>query len=402
MSLTSIEIEKALKKPTTKRYQMNDGHGLSLDILPSGVRSWVFRYRLDGKQERVKLGDYKTLSLAEARKQRDARANLVNNGTSPAQEKKRKRVESLTVGLTLSTFGDRYFAEQVKPNLKDPSEVRRYLNKEIYPHLGDRLLKDITAVDVRELIYDKRDKGRVVTALRMRQVLKGLYDYAMEKDLVIANPATQCATKYIGQTKKRTRKLSPTEIRIVLRTLDDSDIRESFKLALRITLLTLTRKSELRLAEWKDVNFEAGEWFVPGANTKTGVDHTIYLSNQVAEMFRELQVLACGSPYVLPGKSSIHRPMHENTLNGVLDRISFDVPAFVIHDFRRTASTILHNNGFAPDWIELSLGHQIPGMRGVYNTAQYATDRKRMLAWWADYIDGLVSGSNVVIGNFGA
>ena len=182
-----------------------------------------------------------------------------------------------------------------------------------------------------------------------------------------------------------------------------SDIQQSFKLALKITLLTLTRKSELRLAEWKDVNFETCEWYIPPANTKTGVEHVVFMSSQVTEMFGELQTLACGSRFVMPGKSSIHRPTHENTLNGVLDRISFDVPAFVIHDFRRTASSILHSNGFSPDWIELSLGHQISGsMRAVYNTAQYATERRRMLAWWSDYMDTTVDGGKVIVGNFGA
>ena len=395
--LTDAEI-KRIKNPA-KRYFENDGGGLFLDVLPSGVRSWVFQYRLKSRQEKIVVGRYPAMSLRAARDERKRLEGDVLKGKSPAQEKKLGRFAHLT-DPTVKDFCDKYYREQVAPNLKDPSEVLRYLNNEICPALGKLLLKDVGVLDCQRLIYAKRDKGRIVSALRLRACLKQLFDYGLELRLVTSNPAAQCSTRYIGRTKKRTRALSPTEIRSVLRTLDDSDIQHSFKLALRITLLTLTRKSELRLAEWKHVNFETGEWYIPPANTKTGAEHVVFMSAQVTEMFRELQMLACGSPYVLPGKSSIHRPTHENTLNGVLDRISFDVPAFVIHDFRRTASTILHTNGFAADWIELSLGHQIPGMRGVYNTAQYVTDRKRMLQWWADYVDATVDGGKVLIGNF--
>jgi integrase len=396
--LTDAKI-RALK-PATTRYLTTDGRGLSLDILPTGVTTWQFRYRLNGNQEKVTLGRYPDLSLAGARKERDRLAQIVAAGKSPAVEKKLAR-GGRSSEPTLRSFGERYFDEQVARNLKDPSGVRRYLDNEIFPYLGDRLLRDIGVLDVQQLVYRKRDKGRIITALHIRGLLKQVFDYALELQLVNANPAAQVATKYIGKIRKRTRALSPGEIRKFLRTLDDSDLQRTFKLALRITLLTLTRKSELRLTEWKDVNFEVGEWFIPGSNTKTGAEHVVYLSAQVAEHLRELQVLACGSKYVLPGKSSIHKPMNETSLNAALDRISFDMPEFVIHDFRRTASTILHGNHFQPDVIEIALGHKIPGVRGVYNVQPYAAERKKMLQWWGDYVDSVVNDAKVIVGNFG-
>jgi integrase len=396
--LTDAKI-RALK-PAATRYLTTDGRGLSLDVLPTGVKTWIFRYRLNGKQEKITLKQYPDLSLADARAERDRLAVIVAKGKSPAKEKKLARGGRST-DPTVRSFGDRYFDEQIAPNLKNPGEVRRYLDNEIYPHLGDRLLKDIGVLDCQALIYRKRDKGRVVTALHLRQVLKGIFDYGLETQLVTANPATQCATKYIGKTKKRTRALKPNEIRVFLRTVYASSIQQQFKLALHIGLATLTRKSELRLAEWKDVNLDAGEWFIPAANTKNNMDHIVYLSTQTAAMFRELQVLACGFKFVLPGRRP-HNPLNATTLNGALARLTFDFPPFTIHDLRRTASTLLHDNKFLPDAIEVALGHKIPGMRGVYNVAEYAAERKRMLQWWSDYITDLVDGSNVVVGNFGA
>ncbi len=396
--LTDAEV-KRIKNPA-KRYFENDGGGLFLDVLPSGVRSWVFQYRLGGRQEKVVVGRYPAMTLREARDERKRLEADVLKGKSPAQEKRQGRFAHLTEP-TLAEFADRYYREQVAPRLKSPGEIRRYIDNEICPVLGKRLLKDIDVLDCQRLIYAKRDKEKVVTALRVRAVLKQVFDYGLECRLVSSNPAAMCATKYIGRTKKRTRALTPKEIRTFLTTLEDADVQRSFKLALQLTLHTLTRKSELRLAEWKDVDLEGGLWTIPPQNTKTNVEHTVYLSSQTADMFRELKALAGDSPFVLPGKSSINVPMHPNTLNGVLERISFGIPDFVIHDFRRSASTILHNRGFAADWIELSLGHQIPGMRGVYNAAKYEVERKRMLAWWSDFIDTTVDGGKVLIGNFG-
>lgn len=397
--LTDVKIRSL--KPAATRYLTTDGGGLSIDVLPTGVRTWQFRYRLNGRQEKIVLGRYPDLGLAAARDKRNELATLVAKGKSPAQEKMQARAGRSTAP-TVRAFSDRYYNEQVKPNLKDPSEVRRYLDNEIFPYLGGRLLKDVGVLDCQQLIYRKRDKGRIKTALHLRALLKQIYDYALELQLVTSNPAAQVATKYIGKIGKRTRALSPNEIRSFLRTLYASDIQRQFKLSLHITLLTLTRKSELRLAEWKHVNLETGEWLVPAENTKTNTEHVVYISTQVAEMLRELEMLACGSEYVLPGKSSLHKPLHENSLNAALDRLTFDMPAFTIHDMRRTASTILHGNRFQPDVIELALGHKVGGIRGVYNVAEYAAERRKMLAWWADYVDGLITGAQIVTGHFGA
>ncbi|MGB8539968.1 MAG: integrase arm-type DNA-binding domain-containing protein [Acidobacteriaceae bacterium] len=399
MPLTDVQIRAF--KPQGNRYLKTDGRGLSLDVLPSGKKSWLFRYRLNGRQEKVILGSYPDLGPAGARKERDRLAQIVAQGKSPAHEKTLARAGRST-NPTVREFCDRFFREQVEQKLKDPSEVQRYLDAEICPPLGERLLKDVGVLDCQRLIYAKRDKGRITTALHLRAVMKSVFDYALELQMVTMNPATMVATKYIGRAGKRTRALSPSEIRVFLRAVDQADINRQFKLALRIILLTLVRKSELLQARWEHMNLEAGEWLIPAENTKTGQPHLVYFSTQVAEMILELEILACGSELVLPGRSSLRRPLNETTLNGVLDRLTFDMPAFHIHDLRRTASTILHGNHFQPDVIEVALGHKIAGIRGVYNVAEYAAERKRMLQWWSDYVESIVNESKVVAGHFGA
>jgi integrase len=195
--------------------------------------------------------------------------------------------------------------------------------------------------------------------------------------------------------------LTPSEIRLYLRTIYQSNMRRQFKLALHIILLTLSRKSELLLARWEHVNFEAGEWLVPAENAKTGKPHMVYLSTQVAEMFRELKTLAGPSQLVLPGRGSLIRPFAKNALNKALEGLTFDMDPVTIHDLRRTAATQLTEHGFNKDVIEKALNHEHEGIRAVYILAEFAEPRKKMLQWWGDYVDGIVNESKLIVGHFG-
>jgi integrase len=399
MPLTDAKI-KGLK-PQTARYMKSDGNGLSLDVLPSGKKSWIFRYRLNGKQERVTLGQYPAMSLKMARDKRDELATETAKGKSPATEKKMARM-GMSTNPTVKEFGERYYTEQVVPNWKDPSCIRRYLDKEIYPTLGEKPLKDVDALDVQALVYRKRDNGQVQAAIQLRGVIKRLFDYAIETQLVTINPAAMVATRYIGKARKRSRVLTTAEIRLYLHTIYQSNMRRQFKLALHIILLTLARKSELLLARWEHVNFETGEWLVPEENAKMSKPHIVYMSTQVMEMFQELKRLASSSELVLPGRSSLAKPFAKNALNKALEGLTFAMDPLTIHDLRRTAATQLTEHGFNRDVIEKSLSHEAEGIRAVYIVAEFAEQRKKMLQWWGDYVDSIVNESKVIVGNFGA
>lgn len=398
MPLTDAKIKSL--KPRTARYMESDGSGLSLDVLPSGKKTWLFRYRLNGKQERVTLGQYPAMSLKMARDKRGELATEAAKGKSPATEKKLARA-GLSTNPSVREFGERYYAEQVVPNWKNPSGIRRYLDKEIYPALGEKTLNDVNALDVQTLVYRKRDGGQVQAAIQLRGVIKRLFDYAIETQLATINPAAMVATRYIGKARKRSRVLTSSEIRLYLRTIYQSNIRRQFKLALHIILLTLSRKSELLLARWEHVNFETGEWLVPTENAKSDKPHIVYISTQVAEMLQELKRLACNSELVLPGRGSLTKPFAKNALNKALEGVTFDMSPVTIHDLRRTAATQLTEHGFNRDVIEKALSHEAEGIRAVYIIAEYAEQRKKMLQWWGDYVDGIMNESKVVVGNFG-
>jgi len=130
--------------------------------------------------------------------------------------------------------------------------------------------------------------------------------------------------------------------------------------------------------------------------------HLVPLSRQAVAMFEELKGLASGSEWVFPSRGSLKKPVAHSTLNVAVRALEFEARDFVIHDFRRTASTHLHEAGFNSDWIEKALAHETKGIRGVYNRAQYADQRREMLQWWADFVDSQIEeGRKVIIGRFG-
>ena len=398
MALTDAKL-KGLK-PRESRFLLSDGHGLSVDITPAGAMTWLFRYRQAGKQHRVTLGRYPDLSLKAARDKRNLLASQVATGKSPAQELKVAR-SGRSMTPTVREFAERYYKEQVIKNRKDPSDIRRYLDNEIFPWLGEKLLRDVTVADVQSLVYRKRDNGRVAAAMQLRSLIKQLFDFALHEQVAIINPAAMVATRYIGRARKRARVLNQKEIRLYLETIYKSNIRRQFKLALHILLLTLKRKSELLLARWEHIDFETGEWTIPASNAKTGRPSVVYMSRQVSAMFLELHSLAGGSALVMPGRGSSTRPFAKNALNKALDGLTFDMEPLTIHDLRRTGATLLTEKGFDKDVIEKALSHEKEGIRAVYIIAEHAAERKRMLQWWADYVESIATESKVIIGNFG-
>ncbi len=254
---------------------------------------------------------------------------------------------------------------------KKTEHIYRYLLRDIYPALGDKEISKITTEDILAIIEVKKKKGSDAVALQLRNLMKRIFEYAISQQLVTHNPALAIAPKYIFKSKSRDRALSPDEIRSYLLTLYQSNITRSHKLALHLILITLVRKGELVNARWKDINSDT--WQIPKENSKNGLPHTVYLSTHAVRLFDELKKIAGNSEWVLPSNHyQLNQPIAEATLNRSLSTINFEIPRFTIHDSRRTASTLLHEAGFSSDVIEKSLNHQIKGIRGVYNKAEYA------------------------------
>ena len=399
MALSDVAI-KALKAKE-KRYSVTDSAGLSTEVYPSGVKAWRYRYRLNGKLEKVAFGKYPVISLRDARAMRDEMATKVAKGSSPATAKRKARA-ACSDSMSMRDFGEKYFREVAIKHRKNPISIRRYLTNQLYPAFGDKPVRDITTEDVRALIWRKKENGRDAAAGDLRGLIKRMFDYAQTCGIVNANPVHALPMRHVFKARSRQRVLQPHEIKLFLRACFESNLRRQFKVAFYLILLTMVRKGELMQARWEHVFLDDGEWHIPPQNSKSGQPHIVYLSRQAKEMFCELHKLAAGSEWVLPGRSSLLRPFDLTSLNVALKKVlhGLDVPAFTIHDFRRTASTLLHEQGWPSDVVEKALNHTIRGVRGVYNRAEYAEQRRQMLQQWGDWLESIVAENAILFGRF--
>ncbi|MGH8588720.1 MAG: tyrosine-type recombinase/integrase [Gammaproteobacteria bacterium] len=401
MTLTETAL-KALK-PRGKPYIVSDVGGLYVEVFPSGVLAWRYRYRLGGRQEKLSLGRYPAMGLKTARMKRDEAAAEVARGRSPAREK--QLVRSATApSTTVKEFAERFMREIQAKDRKDNAQPRRYLEKDIFPLIGEKPMSAITAEDCRAIIWRKKDHGFDAAAGQIRGLLKKICDYAVTSGLLPVNPVMALPMRHVHRGRSRERALSPEEIRVFMRAVQESNIRRQFKLGLTLILLTLVRKSELLFALWADVDLDGAEWHIPPERLKTGKPHVVYLSRQAVALFLELRVLAGGSALVMPGRGRLIKPFAHNAMNTALATAlrGQDIPAFTIHDLRRTASTLLHENGWPSDVVEKALNHTIGGVRGVYNKAEYAEKLREMLQFWADFLEKLTTENVLILGRFAA
>lgn len=435
MALSDTKLRNL--KPGDKPYCETDEGGLHIEVMPGGAKVWRLRYRVGGrgsKQEKISLGDYPAYSLADARTWRDDCKALAGRGLSPmalkrgdpiaedatpaakelaqlfirewclkALEKAKAKEEAMNASETVEAFARRWYGEIVEPANSNPRNIKRVLDKDVIPAIGGKQIAEVTVTDVL-LITDKiKNRGADQMALQTRNILKRLFAYAIAREKIKFNPAAAVEAKFIAQARSRDVALSPDEIGKLLRAIYQSSIKRAYKLAIHLLILCMVRKSELIEAKWDELDLEKGEWSIPGERMKKEKPHLVQFPRQAAAMFEELKGLASGSEWVFPSRGDLRQPIAHSTLNQAVRSLEIDVRDFVIHDFRRTASTHLHEAGFNSDWIEKCLAHETRGIRGVYNRAQYADQRREMLQWWADFVDSQIQDGRgkVIIGPFG-
>lgn len=383
-ALTAKAIAAA--QTATKPITLKAGDGLHLHVSLAGTKRWRFRYRLGPRVATVALGIWPEMNLASARAQAQEMRQLIAERRDPVEELRRRR-QSADTRVTVADFGARWMREVVERARKEPRDVERILQRDVYPTLGQRPVAMVTAAEVQEIVFARRDAGAPEAAATIRQTLKRLFEYAQVCGLCRENPTTATPLKFITRHHSRERTLSRAEIKVLLQRCEAASVNFRLRLAIRLLLLTLCRKSELRQARWEHIDFAAAIWEIPAEHSKTGMPHIVYLSRQALECFRFLRGLAGRAEVALPARDAITTPIGESILNKQMRRVRWGIAHFTPHDLRRTGSTILHELGYNPDWIEKALNHSAHGIRGVYNRAQYAEQRRQMLQEWADWLD---------------
>jgi len=390
-------------KPQASLYKVADRDGLYVVVTPRGTISFRMDYRLNGRRETLTIGRYGTkdgISLLMARERCMEARKAIAQGISPAQEKQREKSRQAEA-QTFGEYTKRWLAEH---RMADSTKAMRktIIDRDILPVFQNRRMAEIGPEDLRALCAKIKGRGAPATAVIAREIVKLVFAYAAMHGEKAPNPADEVGPSSIATFVPKDRALSPSEIRLMHRLLETTATLPTIRLALRLVLLTLVRKSELIEATWDEIDFENAVWSIPKSRMKAGKPHNVYLSQQALDIFIALHTCAAGSKFVLPSRYDADRCMSKATLNRVTQVIAekakeSNVPLepFTVHDLRRTGSTILNELGFNGDWIEKCLAHEDGrSSRGVYNKAEYAEQRRHMLQEWADMIDAWVAGES--------
>ncbi|BEN05079.1 tyrosine-type recombinase/integrase [Serratia bockelmannii] len=389
MKLNARQIESA--KPKDKPYKLSDGGGMYLEIFPNGTKSWRMKYRIAGKEKRVVFGVYPTVSLADARGKREEAKRTLAAGGDPGVMKKMERVSKASgANNTFELIALEWHAHKCDGWSKGYSnDILEYLKKDIFPHIGKRVISDIKPPEMLSVLRKMEQRGVLDKLRKTRQACRQIFTYAVISGRAENNPVVDLAGVLKAPKQKHFPHLSSDKIADFLRSLNNYSGSEVTKNATKLLMLTGTRTIELRAAEWAEFDLDSRVWQVPNERMKMKRPHIVPLSEQAVCILSNLRRITGGFKFVFPGRNDAGKPMSEASINQVIKRIGYGGKV-TGHGFRHTMSTILHEQGFNSAWIELQLAHvDKNSIRGTYNHAQYLEGRREMLQWYADYIESL-------------
>lgn len=404
MPLSDIKI-KALKPkvkpdgtPTNKAYKVTDEKGLYLEVKPSGSKLWRFKYRIEGKEKLLSVGVYPDISLKKARERRDDLRKQVADGIDPSEARKAEKRSK--AGQESFEAVTREWHQKHKHNWSEEHAERTLtrFEKNVFPWLGSKNINDITAPELLAVLRRIETRGALDTAHRTHQQCGQVFRYAVATGRAERDPSADLKGALPpAKTKHHASMTDPKQIGALLRAINGYSGYYPTQCALRFAPLVFVRPKELRSAEWSEFDLDKAEWRIPAEKMKMGVLHIVPLSRQALAILEELKPLTGSGKYLFPSNRTKERPMSDNTINGALRRLGFTKEEMTGHGFRSMASTLLNEQGWNPDAIERQLAHsEKDGVRAAYNYAEYLPERKEMMQAWADYLDGLAAGADVI------
>ena len=388
MPLNDIKCKSLVSKD--KSYKVSDEKGLYLEVMPSGSKYWRMKYYFGGKENRLAFGVYPEVSLKEARDKRDVARKQIASGLDPSQEKKlAKLTRSINAENSFESVAREWHSNQSE--IWTPRYVKALLNnleKDIFPVIGFRPISQITAPELLVALKKIEARDALDIAKKMRQSCGKVFKYAIATGKAERNIAADLQDALKTRKRKHFNKFEEKDLPEFLQKVENYDGEFQTKLGLKLLMLTFVRTTELSGARWDEIDFKKEEWRIPAERMKMRVEHIVPLSKQAIKAFKELQALNGNREFAFPNRQSPHKFISENTLLFAMYRMGYRGLA-TAHGFRGTASTILNENNFRYDVIERQLAHgEKNKVRASYNSAQYLPERRTMMQWWADYLDG--------------
>ena len=399
--LTDVQVRKV--KPAEKLFKLADGGGLFLWVQPNGSKLWRFRYIFDGKEQSLSLGAYPDVTLARAREEASkARAKLAE-GVSPAKQRQAEKAAAQFAAEGTFEFVARNWHKHTLEGIRSPGHAARVMRRfevDVFPWIGSRPIREVRGADLIAIARRIESRGADETARRAIASCGEVLRFAMAHDPPLVDE--DVSMKIWKVLKKVTHGhfasiTEPKAIGALLRAIED--YRGSFvtKCALRLAPLVFVRPGELRKAEWSEFDFDRAEWRIRAERMKMRAQHIVPLSTQALAILRELQPLTGAGTYVFPSARTDTRPMSDNAVLSALRRMGYSKDEMTGHGFRSMASTLLNEQGWHRDAIERQLAHaERDSVRAAYNYAEHLPERRRMMQSWADYLDQLKRGADVI------
>ncbi len=396
MKLTDVACKNA--KAEGKVRKMSDGGGLYLEVTAAGGKYWRLKYRFNGKENRLSFGVYPEVSLLEAREKRRIAKKQLDSGSDPSEVKKLVKLEhKINYANNFEALAREWHSK--RKDMWQPKHADTILNRledNLFPIIGSRPIKLITPPELLEAIRPIEKAGKHEMAHRMLQTSGQIFRYAVASGRAERDITQDLRGALAPVRSKHYAHLSEKEMPAFLNKLEryEADYNGSTltKLAFKLLILTFVRSGEIRGAKWSEIDFDKAQWRIPKERMKMKEQHIVPLSRQSTNILKQIHNISGDGVYVLPSQKESHKIMSENTFLRAIEIMGYKDKT-TAHGFRSTASTVLNENGFNPDWIERQLAHaERDQIRAAYNHAYYLKERTEMMQWWADYIEKLMKG----------
>jgi len=409
------DIQPRTAKAKDKPYKLSDGGGLYLLVNSDGAKYWRMDYRFTKLRRTLAFGKYPLVSLAEAREKRTAARKLIDDGIDPGQDKKEK---TLIAGEKAAQTFEKLAREWHSNKLSSWHETTardtlRRLELGIFPEIGKMPISSITHQHMIAALRKIETRGAHEVAHRIKATCARVFSYANQQGIENRNPAADLKDVLKPVQAGHFAAITADELPTFLAAMNKNDARlfKPTRIVLRLMLLLFVRTSELIETPWSEIDLEAGEWVIPWQRMKRGkltvnpdkTNHHVCLSRQALELLRDLHTLTGGNTYVFPNQRDPSKPMSNGAILMALKRMGYK-NKMTGHGFRALAmSTIKEKLGYRHEVVDRQLAHaQKDKVASAYDRAQFLAERKKMMQEWADYLDAIELGANVIHATFKA
>lgn len=400
MALTDTFVKNVKPALSVAGEKHADGQGLYLHVKEAG-KYWRMSYRFHGKQKTLALGVYPAVSLAKARQRRDKARELLAEGVDPSMAKKEEKAVKTAASANTFELVAREWLKKTKAERMESThgKVTTWLEKDVFPYIGTLPISAIGPRDVLGALRHMEGRGALDSVQRVKQICGQVFRYA-----VATGSAERDVTQDLkGALAKHTPEnfaaiTDPRQAGALLRSIFIYTGHPYTVAALKLSPLLFVRPGELRTAEWAEIDLDGSAWNIPGSKMKMKRDHLVPLSTQAVEMLRNLHAITGQGRYVFPSVRTGERPMSENTINAALRGMGYAKEVHSAHGFRAMARTIMDEVlGQRVDLIEHQLAHAVKDANGrAYNRTAHLPARRAMMQTWADYLDKLRIGAEVI------